>query len=142
MRLLILGINFAPEPTGIGKYTGELAQWLARRGHQISVVTTRPYYPEWKRAPGWSGWTWRSESWEGCTEFPWPHIRSALCDLVRIGQAMEPDVVMPGSDRQSPFLSHQEGCWVRVSKGSTASLGCPDIQRQADDREGGMRKRL
>jgi colanic acid biosynthesis glycosyl transferase WcaI len=67
MRLLILGINFAPEPTGIGKYTGELAQWLARRGHQISVVTTRPYYPEWKRAPGWSGWTWRSESWEGCT---------------------------------------------------------------------------
>lgn len=82
------------------------------------------------------------ESWEGCTEFPWPHIRSALCDLVRIGQAMEPDVVMPGSDRQSPFHSHQEGCWVRVSKGSATSLACPDIQRQADDREGGMRKRL
>ncbi|MGY2987209.1 hypothetical protein [Bradyrhizobium sp. USDA 4508] len=40
------------------------------------------------------------ETWEECTEFPWPHIRSALCDLVRIGQAMEPDVVMPGSERR------------------------------------------
>jgi hypothetical protein len=40
------------------------------------------------------------EAWEECTEFPWPHIRSALFDLVRVGQAMEPDVVMPGSDRR------------------------------------------
>jgi len=83
------------------------------------------------------------EGWQECTEFPWPHIRSALCDLVRIGQAMEPDVVMPGSDRQAPFSRmHPEGCWVRVSKGPGASLGCPDIQRQAADLEGGMRKRL
>jgi hypothetical protein len=49
------------------------------------------------------------ESWEECTEFPWPHIRSALCDLVRIGQAVEPDVFLPGSDRQASFpREHQE----------------------------------
>jgi colanic acid biosynthesis glycosyl transferase WcaI len=66
MKLLIVGINFAPELTGIGKFTGEMARWLARRGHEVSVVTTRPYYPEWKRPPGLSGWTWRWESWEGC----------------------------------------------------------------------------
>jgi len=65
MRLLIIGLNFAPELTGIGKYTGEMAAWLARRGHDVSVITTRPYYPEWKR-PGWAGWTWRREIWEGC----------------------------------------------------------------------------
>jgi colanic acid biosynthesis glycosyl transferase WcaI len=66
MNLLIVGINFAPELTGIGKFTGEMAQWLARRGHDVSVITTRPYYPEWTRPPGLSGWTWRSETWEGC----------------------------------------------------------------------------
>jgi colanic acid biosynthesis glycosyl transferase WcaI len=65
MRLLIVGLNFAPELTGIGKYTGEMATWLARRGHDVTVITTRPYYPEWKR-PGWAGWTWRRETWEGC----------------------------------------------------------------------------
>ena len=27
MRLLLYGLNYAPELTGIGKYTGELAEW-------------------------------------------------------------------------------------------------------------------
>jgi len=67
MRLLIVGLNFSPELTGIGKYTGEMAAWFAARGHQVSVVTTRPYYPEWKRTPGFAAWTWRSETWQGCS---------------------------------------------------------------------------
>src|SRR5579862_6301709 len=66
MRLLIIGLNFAPELTGIGKYTGEMAQWFAARGHDVTVITTRPYYPEWKKPPGLSGWTWRRETWHGC----------------------------------------------------------------------------
>ena len=66
MHLLIVGLNFAPELTGIGKYTGEMAAWLAARGHKVSVITTRPYYPEWKQAPGLAAWTWHSETWQGC----------------------------------------------------------------------------
>jgi putative colanic acid biosynthesis glycosyltransferase WcaI len=66
LRLLIIGLNFAPELTGIGKYTGEMAAWFAARGHDVSVITTRPYYPEWKRSPGLAGWTWHGESWLGC----------------------------------------------------------------------------
>lgn len=66
MRLLIVGLNFAPELTGIGKYTGEMAAWFAARGHKVSVITTRPYYPEWRRTPGLAAWTWHSETWQGC----------------------------------------------------------------------------
>ncbi|HKX11147.1 MAG TPA: WcaI family glycosyltransferase [Stellaceae bacterium] len=66
MRLVIVGLNFAPELTGIGKYTGEMAAWFAARGHDVSVITTRPYYPEWRRTPGLAAWTWRSEVWQGC----------------------------------------------------------------------------
>jgi len=33
---LLHGINFTPELTGIGKYTGEMATWLAARGHQCA----------------------------------------------------------------------------------------------------------
>ncbi len=66
MHLLIVGLNFAPELTGIGKYSGEMAAWFAARGHKVSVITTRPYYPEWKRPPGFAAWTWRSETWQGC----------------------------------------------------------------------------
>jgi putative colanic acid biosynthesis glycosyltransferase WcaI len=66
MHLLIIGINFAPELTGVGRYTGEMAAWLAGRGHDVSVVTTRPYYPEWRRGRGAARFTWGAERWRGC----------------------------------------------------------------------------
>ena len=51
-RILLIGGNFSPEPTGIGKYNGEMMQWLANNGYECAVVTTYPYYPQWKlRAP-------------------------------------------------------------------------------------------
>ncbi|MHC4184138.1 MAG: WcaI family glycosyltransferase, partial [Planctomycetota bacterium] len=48
MRILIYGINYAPELTGIGKYTSEMCEYLAMRGHEVIMVTAFPYYPEWK----------------------------------------------------------------------------------------------
>ncbi|AYN66659.1 colanic acid biosynthesis glycosyltransferase WcaI [Euzebyella marina] len=47
-RLLFIGYNFAPELTGIGKYSGEMMHWLAERGHDCTVLTAYPYYPDWK----------------------------------------------------------------------------------------------
>lgn len=61
MKFLIYGINYAPELTGTGKYTGEMAQWLAAQGHEVRVITAPPYYPQWRVLPGWSGWRWRKE---------------------------------------------------------------------------------
>lgn len=48
MRVLLYGLNYAPESVGIGKYTGELAEWLAQRGHQVRVIAAPPYFPEWR----------------------------------------------------------------------------------------------
>jgi colanic acid biosynthesis glycosyl transferase WcaI len=48
MRILIFGINYAPELTGIGKYTGEMGSWLANQGHEVTAITALPYYPEWE----------------------------------------------------------------------------------------------
>ena len=42
-RILLYGINFAPEPTGVGKYTGEMAAWLAQAGHEVRVIAAPPY---------------------------------------------------------------------------------------------------
>jgi len=41
-RILIYAINYAPELTGIGKYTGEMAAWLAAQGHDVRMVTAPP----------------------------------------------------------------------------------------------------
>ena len=61
MRILIYGINFHPEPTGIGKYTGEMTNWLAGRGHEVRVVTAPPFYPQWRVLPGSSAWKYSRE---------------------------------------------------------------------------------
>lgn len=45
--LLILG-NYFPEPTGIGKYNGEMVDWLSSHGYSCTVITTFPYYPQWQ----------------------------------------------------------------------------------------------
>ena len=52
MRILLYGINFAPEPVGIGKYTGELATWLGKQGRPVSVITAQPYFPSWRIGNG------------------------------------------------------------------------------------------
>ena len=46
-RILIYGINYAPEPIGVGRYSGELGSFLARQGHFVDVVTAIPHYPGW-----------------------------------------------------------------------------------------------
>lgn len=47
-NILLIGYNFFPEPTGIGKYSGEMMYWLARHGYECTVLTTYPYYPYWQ----------------------------------------------------------------------------------------------
>lgn len=61
MNILICGLNYHPELIGVGKYTGEMVQSLVDRGHQITVVTTPPYYPEWKIAEGYSHHCFKTE---------------------------------------------------------------------------------
>jgi colanic acid biosynthesis glycosyl transferase WcaI len=59
VKVAILGINYAPEPTGIAPYTTGLATGLAERGHDVQVLTGYPHYPQWKRDEASSGF--RSE---------------------------------------------------------------------------------
>ena len=42
MKILLYSLNFAPELTGIGKYSGEMAAWLVAHGHSVQVVCAKP----------------------------------------------------------------------------------------------------
>lgn len=58
MKFILYSLNYAPELTGIGKYNGELAPFLAEQGITTHVITAPPYYPEWKLHPGYTnGWS-------------------------------------------------------------------------------------
>ena len=72
MKLLVYGINFAPELTGIGKYSGEMVAWLSARGHDVRVITAPPYYPDWKVREGYSATRYTREEWHGAQVFRTP----------------------------------------------------------------------
>ena len=72
MRILINGINYAPELTGVGKYTGEMAESLAAAGHDVRVVTAPPYYPAWRISPGYQAWAYTRERIQGVEVFRCP----------------------------------------------------------------------
>jgi colanic acid biosynthesis glycosyl transferase WcaI len=67
LKILIYSANFAPEPTGIGKYSGEMAEWLASQGHEVRVVCALPYYPQWKLDPAFAGRAFRRDAWGGAS---------------------------------------------------------------------------
>ena len=54
-KITIVGLNYAPEPTGIAPYTTGLAQGLASQKWDVRVVTSFPHYPAWQIAEGYSG---------------------------------------------------------------------------------------
>ncbi|MEZ5667713.1 MAG: WcaI family glycosyltransferase [Alphaproteobacteria bacterium] len=61
MKVLFYGLNFAPELTGIGKFSGETVQYLADAGHDVRVIAAPPYYPEWRVHAGHRRRWWRRE---------------------------------------------------------------------------------
>ena len=61
MKVLIVSLNFAPELTGIGKYSGEMADGLVARGHDVTVVCAPPYYPAWKIEDGYAAGGYSTE---------------------------------------------------------------------------------
>jgi putative colanic acid biosynthesis glycosyltransferase WcaI len=65
MRILIYSTNFAPEPTGIGKYSGDMACWLADHGHEVRVVCAPPYYPAWQLDGKYRWPLYRREQYRG-----------------------------------------------------------------------------
>lgn len=61
MKITVWGINYDPEPTGIGPFNTDLCLFLAERGHDVTMISTFPYYPWWKKKPADEG-KWKEEA--------------------------------------------------------------------------------
>ena len=65
MKILVYGINFWPELTGVGKYTGEMAAWLSLRGHDVTAIAAAPYYPQYRVHAGYHAARYTRQYWMG-----------------------------------------------------------------------------
>lgn len=64
LRVLIAGVNYWPEPTGIAPYTTAMAEHLARRGARVLMLAGLPHIPDW-RVPAEYRRLWQRETING-----------------------------------------------------------------------------
>lgn len=73
-RVLVIGINCLPELTGIGRYTGEMLEWLAGQDYEATMVTAYPYYPDWEVQQPYRNFLY-------CKDSPDPRLTIYRCPL-------------------------------------------------------------
>ena len=74
MRMLFYSLNYAPELTATGKYTGDMAAWFARRGHEVDAIAGMPHYPQWALLPDYAPARYLQEDQAGVRVMRVPHF--------------------------------------------------------------------
>jgi colanic acid biosynthesis glycosyl transferase WcaI len=65
MKILFLTSNFYPEKTGISVIATDCARFISEFGHEVTVVSAMPYYPEWRIHKDYRGKVLALEEYHG-----------------------------------------------------------------------------
>ena len=85
MRILVWGINYAPEVTGIAPCNVALCEHLRAADHDARMLTTFAYYPDWKRADVDRGRLYRTDMLNGVPVHRcWHYVPARVSALKRI----------------------------------------------------------
>ncbi|HKP03072.1 MAG TPA: WcaI family glycosyltransferase [Chthoniobacterales bacterium] len=85
MRIVVWGINYAPEFTGIAPHSVALCEFLEAEGHEVEMIAGFPYYPAWQKRPEDRGRLYRTDTIKGvCVRRCWQFVPSRVSALKRI----------------------------------------------------------
>jgi putative colanic acid biosynthesis glycosyltransferase WcaI len=85
MRVIVWGINYAPEFTGIAPHSVALCEFLRGVGHEVEMVTSFAYYPTWQKQPEDQGHVYRTDLVNGVPVHRcWHFVPSRVSALKRI----------------------------------------------------------
>jgi colanic acid biosynthesis glycosyl transferase WcaI len=84
MRVLVVGTNYVPERTGMAPFSTGLSEHFAEQGHDVQVITTFPYYPEWRIWDGYRGRLTQKEQNNGVNvRRVWHYVPARASSLVQ-----------------------------------------------------------
>lgn len=143
MRVLVWGINYAPEITGIAPHNVSICEFLQLAGHDVEMVTTFAYYPEWRKQPEDRGRIYRTDIVNGvpvhrCWHFVPGKVTAlkrivheatfALTSWLRLLTLKRPDVYLV----VSPPLVLGAAAWLlSLTKGAPFVFHVQDLQPDA-----------
>jgi len=84
MRVLVVGTNYVPERTGMAPFSTGLCEHFAEQGHDVQVITTFPYYPEWRIWDGYRGKLTQKERINGVNvRRVWHYVPARASSLIQ-----------------------------------------------------------
>jgi colanic acid biosynthesis glycosyl transferase WcaI len=84
MRFLVLGTNYTPEKTAVAPFATGLCEHLVAQGHKVTIITTFPYYPEWRVLDSYRGRLFQRECINGVRVWrAWHFVPSRPSGLVQ-----------------------------------------------------------
>ena len=107
MRIIVWGINYAPEFAGIAPHNVALCEFLDSDGHDVEMVTTFAYYPTWQKSPDDLGQLYRTD----------------LVNRIRVHRCWH---FVPARVSALKRILH-EGSFVFTSTLRALFLGAPDV---------------
>jgi colanic acid biosynthesis glycosyl transferase WcaI len=143
MRIIVWGINYAPEITGIAPHNVALCEFLERQGVDVEMISTFAYYPAWRKAPFDRYALFRTDRLNGvpvhrCWHFvpkrvsPWKRIvhegTFVLTSTVRALLLRKPDTYIIASP---PLLLGLAAWLVSALKGAPFIFHVQDLQPDA-----------
>jgi len=85
LRILVLSINYWPDETGIAAFNTWRCEYLASRGHQVTICTGPPYYPEWRVPEPYRGKLFQREQRNGVNILrSWMYVPQLVSSKKRI----------------------------------------------------------
>jgi colanic acid biosynthesis glycosyl transferase WcaI len=85
MHVAFLGINYWPDETGIAPFTTGRCEYLAARGHRVTMFTGFPYYPAWRIPEAYRGHLFGREERNGVEIIRcWMYVPSQVSAAKRI----------------------------------------------------------
>lgn len=143
MRVVVWGINYAPEVAGIAPHNVALCEFLQRQGYHVEMVTTFSYYPAWRKRAEDRHRFFRTDRISGvpvhrCWHFVPPRVSTwkrilheatfVLTSTMRILLLQRPDVYVVVSP---PLLLGAAGWLVATLKRAPFIFHVQDLQPDA-----------
>lgn len=85
MKILVWGINYSPEVTGIAPYNQAMCDHFLAQGHDVRMLTSFCYYPAWRKLPEDGGKLFRTDDVDGVpVHRVWHYVPAKVSSLKRI----------------------------------------------------------
>ncbi len=116
LKLLVITMMYEPDCVGIAAIASDMCAELAERGHDVTVCTTYPYYPEWKLKSSTNRWRVRRET-----------IRNVQVRRHRIFVPSDPSRLIPRLIHELSFPLSLLGSLFHGKRHDAVMVFCPLI---------------